>query len=70
VFCGALAALGVIAVLYVMGQVNPGRSIGYLWFNPIGCAVCVIVSYVLQVLFDARNGGRSPPTGPRIAPTA
>jgi SSS family solute:Na+ symporter len=60
VFCGALAALGVIAALYVFGRANPQQAIGYLWFNPIGCAVCVAVSYLLQTIFDARHGGRAP----------
>jgi Na+/proline symporter len=58
VFTGALAALAVIAALYFLGRIYPERSIGYLWFNPIGCAVCVAVSYALQALFDAGNGGR------------
>ena len=58
VFTGALAALAVIATLYFFGRIYPDRSIGYLWFNPIGCAVCVAVSYTLQALFDAGSGGR------------
>ena len=58
VFCGAIAALAAIAGMYVFGQMYPKQAIGYLWFNPIGCVVCVVVSYLLQTLFDARNNGR------------
>lgn len=50
VFSGALAALAVIASLHVYGQFNPVGAIGYLWYNPIGCAVCVIVSLIVQAI--------------------
>ncbi len=56
VFLAALAALGVIAALYFVGQADPSRNIGYLWYNPIGCAVCVAVSIVLQAVFNLRSG--------------
>jgi SSS family solute:Na+ symporter len=56
VFLAALAALGVIAALYFVGQADPTRNIGYLWYNPIGCAVCVAVSIVLQAVFNLRSG--------------
>ncbi len=56
VFVAALAALGVIAALYFVGQADPSRNIGYLWYNPIGCAVCVAVSIALQAVFNLRSG--------------
>ncbi len=56
VFLAALAALGVIAALYFVGQADPSRNIGYLWYNPIGCAVCVAVSIALQAVFNLRSG--------------
>ncbi len=55
VFIGALAALGTIAALHVWGLANPGRAIGYLWYNPIGCAVCVVVSLLVQAVLPARK---------------
>lgn len=60
VFLAALSALGVIAALYFVGQADPTRNIGYLWYNPIGCAVCVAVSIALQAVFNLRSG---PPAG-------
>jgi SSS family solute:Na+ symporter len=60
VFSAALVALGVIASLYFIGTRYPAYNVGYLWYNPIGCAVCVIVSLALQPLFKP----------PRMEPTA
>jgi Na+/proline symporter len=57
VFCGALAALGSIATLYTVGQIRPELNIGYLWYNPIGCAVCVVASLLVQTGLDL-GGGR------------
>lgn len=54
VFTGALAALAVIAGLHVAGQVSPARAVGYLWYNPIGCLVCVLVSLAVQALLPPR----------------
>jgi Na+/proline symporter len=47
VFWGALGAQALVIVLYLT------LNISYLWFNLIGCAACVIVSAVLQILFSA-----------------
>jgi solute:Na+ symporter, SSS family len=50
VFWGAVAAQLLVFVLYF------NLSIGYLWFNLIGCAGCVVFSLVFQTL-----GGSSKP---------
>jgi solute:Na+ symporter, SSS family len=61
VFWAALAAQAVILTLYFVGQAYPARNIGYLWYNPIGCVVCVAVSIMIQALLDARDGGGGRP---------
>ena len=48
-----LALLAVIAALHVYGQMNPTKAIGYLWYNPIGCAVCVVVSLLVQAMLGS-----------------
>lgn len=50
VFWGAVVAQALVFVLY------SALSIGYLWFNLIGCAACVLFSLVFQAL-----GGSSRP---------
>lgn len=55
VFIGALGALGTIATLHVWGLAHPGRAIGYLWYNPIGCVVCVLVSLLVQAVLPGRR---------------
>lgn len=57
VFTGALAALGTIAALHFWGLANPSKAIGYLWYNPIGCAVCVIVSVLVQAVLPRQTPG-------------
>jgi solute:Na+ symporter, SSS family len=44
VFWGALAAQGLVFVLYFT------LSISYLWYNVIGCAACVAMSVLLQAV--------------------
>jgi Na+/proline symporter len=55
VFIGALGALATIAVLHTWGLAHPGKAIGYLWYNPIGCAVCVGVSLLVQAVLPGRK---------------
>jgi solute:Na+ symporter, SSS family len=51
----------VILGLYFIGQAYPARNIGYLWYNPIGCVVCVVVSLLLQAVLDSRSRGGTLP---------
>ena len=48
VFWAALAAQGLVIVLY------HELSISYLWYNVIGCAVCVLLSAMFQTTVRAR----------------
>jgi solute:Na+ symporter, SSS family len=50
VFWGAIAAQAVVIGIFAYGKFNPGREIGYLWLNPIGCAACVAFSVLLQAV--------------------
>ncbi len=58
VFYSALGALGVIATLFFVGRAHPEYNIGYLWYNPIGCAACVVFSLALQAVLPAKKEGR------------
>ncbi len=49
VFWAALAAQGLVFGLYFT------TDIGYLWYNLIGCAACVLLSLVLQAFSGARG---------------
>jgi hypothetical protein len=31
----------------------PDNQLSYLWYNPIGCAACLVVSSIVQVVFGA-----------------
>ncbi|HTY87763.1 MAG TPA: sodium:solute symporter [Candidatus Acidoferrum sp.] len=44
VFWGALAAQALVVVLFLCFR----HDLSYLWYNPIGCAACVLFSAVLQ----------------------
>src|SRR4029077_13095952 len=46
VFCGALAAQVLVILLFCL---VPDSRLSYLWYNPIGCAVCLLVSVVVQL---------------------
>ncbi len=48
VFWAAVAAQGVVIAIYFLGKAYPAHEIGYLWLNPIGCAVCVLFALALQ----------------------
>ncbi len=44
VFCSALISQAVVFILYY------SLSISYLWYNLIGCAACVAISILLQLI--------------------
>lgn len=58
VFWAAVAAQILVFVCHFFLQIS------YLWYNPIGCAACVLLSLVLQALL----GPRRPMEPPRPAP--
>jgi hypothetical protein len=47
VFWAAVAAQALVIGLFLV------LDISYLWYNVIGCAACVALSVLLQVLIDA-----------------
>jgi solute:Na+ symporter, SSS family len=46
VFWGALAAQALVVVLFFN---VPDSTLSYLWYNPIGCATCLLVSAAIQL---------------------
>ena len=48
VFVAALAAQTLVIVMYF------SLNIGYLWYNLIGCAACIVLSLALQALLPRR----------------
>ena len=54
VFFAAIAAQALVIVMYF------SLNIGYLWYNFIGCAACVVLSLALQAILPRRAGGRAP----------
>ncbi len=50
VFWAAVAAQTLIFALYLLRHRFPVLDISYLWYNLIGCAVCVGLSLMLQVM--------------------
>ncbi|MES1168376.1 MAG: sodium:solute symporter, partial [Oleiharenicola lentus] len=55
VFWAALVAQAVVLGLFAAGKVWPAHEIGYLWLNPIGCAVCVVFSLLFQAFVPAKR---------------
>jgi hypothetical protein len=53
VFVAALAAQALVIVMYFT------LDIGYLWYNLIGCAACIILSLALQALLTRGAGRRA-----------
>ena len=63
VFWGALAAQALVIGLFVLGKSWPRYEISYIWFNPLGCAACVVFSALLQgTLRRPSNAGELAPT--------
>jgi solute:Na+ symporter, SSS family len=44
VFSAAVIAQAIVIAMYV------SLSLGYLWYNVIGCAICIVVSLSLQAV--------------------
>ncbi|MEO6005438.1 MAG: sodium:solute symporter [Opitutus sp.] len=59
VFWGAVIAQAFIFALYFLRHRYPVLDISYLWYNLIGCAACVMLSLLLQLVL--------PPARPAIA---
>jgi Na+/proline symporter len=60
VFWAALAAQGMIFILFfanshLKARGNDALDIGYLYYNLIGCAACVILSLALQAALSGLN---------------
>ena len=53
VFFAAIAAQALVIVMYF------SLNIGYLWYNFIGCAACVVLSLTLQAVLPRGAGGRA-----------
>ncbi len=51
VFWGGLAAQVIVVVLF---WTVPDTNLSYLWYNPIGCATCLLVSATIQRLTGAK----------------
>jgi len=49
VFFAAIAAQTLVIVMYL------SLNIGYLWYNLIGCAACVVLSLALQAILPGRS---------------
>jgi len=56
VFLAAIVAEGAVIGLYA----NPWYSIGYLWFNVIGCALVMILGALFQAVLPAGRGAVAP----------
>jgi solute:Na+ symporter, SSS family len=59
VFWAAVVAQTLIFALYLLRHRFPVLDFSYLWYNLIGCAVCVVLSLMLQVML--RDGTRQAP---------
>ena len=52
VFWGALTAQAVVLILFFT---VPDSTLSFLWYNVIGCLVCICVSTVLQQILGSNN---------------
>jgi Na+/proline symporter len=50
VFWAALAAQGSIITIFLLRNAVPVLKFSYLWYNLIGCALCVVLSLALQAV--------------------
>jgi Na+/proline symporter len=55
VFFAAITAQALVIVMYF------SLSIGYLWYNIIGCAACVLFSLILQAFIKSPEPAEAPP---------
>ena len=60
VFLGALTAQALVLILFFT---VPDARLSYLWYNPIGCAVCLIVSSGIQLALRAKSASPGQTTG-------
>ena len=56
VFWAAVVAQTFIFALYLLRHRFPALDISYLWYNLIGCAVCVALSLMLQIMLRDSTG--------------
>jgi Na+/proline symporter len=56
VFWAAVVAQTLIFALYLLRHRFPALDISYLWYNLIGCAVCVALSLMLQIMLRDSTG--------------
>jgi Na+/proline symporter len=56
VFWAAVVAQTFIFALYLLRHRFPALDISYLWYNLIGCAVCVALSLMLQIMLRDGTG--------------
>ena len=54
VFWAAVIAQTLIFALYLLRHRFPSLDISYLWYNLIGCAACVGLSFVLQTILPGK----------------
>jgi Na+/proline symporter len=52
VFWGALAAQALVLFLFFK---VPDARLSYLWYNVIGCMVCIVVSFIIQMMLGFGN---------------
>ena len=50
IFWGALAAQILVIASFLLRNVFPVLDFSYLWYNFIGCALCLLFSWILQAL--------------------
>jgi SSS family solute:Na+ symporter len=61
VFCGALAAQILVIILFFT---VPDSRLSYLWYNPIGCAACWLVSWIIQTALGPNPKSEPAPPAP------
>ncbi len=54
-FIGGLVAEAVVLAVYFIDQSDKVEDIGFLWLNPIGCAVVISVSWMLQMVMNRKS---------------
>ncbi|HQP77898.1 MAG TPA: sodium:solute symporter, partial [Saprospiraceae bacterium] len=57
VFWAAIAAEGIILSLYVLGEMKV-LSIGFLWYNLIGCVLVIAFGMVFQAIDNRKSANR------------
>jgi SSS family solute:Na+ symporter len=62
VFCGALCAQALVCAIFFLRFQFPELNVAYLWYNPIGCAACVVFASAFQVALG--TGAKRRAAGP------